>query len=98
MEAVKTKAVAVHGKDDLGRFVLVGAQCVNCREHGVCVKYAPKSFSVANFNIDKLEYTILKDTRNRLGVTCGCYAKFHRQITHIYEKTEIEARMNRKRA
>jgi hypothetical protein len=28
--------------------------------------------------------TILKDV-NFIGVTCGCYAKFHRQVTHIQE-------------
>lgn len=84
---MKTRSVPIHGEDDLGRFVLVAGNCINCRKDGVCVKYAPKSFSVANFNLASLEFTILRDTTNKLGVTCGCYAKFQRQITHIYEKT-----------
>ena len=89
---MKTRAVPIHGRDDVGRFVLVAGECHNCREDGVCVKYAPKSFSVANWNLKDEEYTILGSTQNKLGVTCGCYAKFHRQITHIFEKTEAKAK------
>lgn len=32
-----------------------------------------------------VERTILKRTRNPIGVDCGCYAKFHRQVVHITE-------------
>lgn len=31
------------------------------------------------------ESTIIGDT-NYLGLTCGCYAKFHRQVAHIEDK------------
>lgn len=85
---LKTKAVTVRGEDDLGRFILGAGNCIHCSKTGVCVKYAPASFSLINFNIADVGNTILRDPKNRLGITCGCYAKFHRQITHIYEKTQ----------
>jgi hypothetical protein len=31
----------------------------------------------------KVAHTILKKSRNPIGVTCGCYAKLIRQVTHI---------------
>lgn len=89
---MKTKTVVVRGEDDLGRFTITAGHCVNCSKSGVCVKYGPKSFSLANFNIADVQNTILRDTKNRIGITCGCYAKFHRQITHIFEKTEHKHR------
>lgn len=91
----RQRVVPIAGKDDLGRFIIGAGKCINCQRSGVCVKYAPKSFSLANFNIADVANTILKDTRNRLGITCGCYAKFHRQITHIFEKTEAKAKRGR---
>jgi hypothetical protein len=30
-----------------------------------------------------VDKTILKDPENVLGISCGCYARFHRQIVHI---------------
>lgn len=85
---IKTKAVTVRGEDALGRFIVGAGKCVNCSTTGICVKYAPASFSLTNFNIADAQNTILKDTKNRIGITCGCYAKFHRQVAHIFEKTE----------
>ena len=84
----RQRVVPIAGKDDLGRFIIGAGECINCQRTGICVKYAPKDFSLANFNIADVANTILKDTRNRVGITCGFYAKFHRQITHIYEKTQ----------
>lgn len=88
----KTKAVTVRGEDDLGRFIIGAGKCVHCSKTVVCVKYAPASFSLVSFNIADVKNTLLKDTKNRIGITCGCYAKFHRQIVHIFEKTEAKHR------
>lgn len=79
---MKTKAVLVHGKDEFGRFVVGAGNCVHCGSIGISVKYAPLRFDAG---VDT-EYTILKDTKNKIGITCGCYAKLHRQVTHIKTK------------
>lgn len=79
---MKTKAVLVYGKDDFGRFVVGAGNCIHCGTTGICVKYGPKRFDAG---VD-VEYTILKDTKNKIGITCGCYAKLHRQVTHIEHK------------
>lgn len=86
------RAVLIRGKDDVGKFVMSGGTCVNCHKHTICVKYAPKSASLANWNIASPEHTIIRDWSYRLGIPCGCYAKFQRQITHIFEKTEHKYR------
>lgn len=87
-----TKSTLIRGSDDVGRFVISHGVCTGCHKHTACVKYAPKSASLANWNIVSVESTLLKDWSKRLGITCGCYAKFHRQITHIFEKTESKHR------
>lgn len=89
---LRTKAVTVRGEDALGRFIVGAGKCINCSTTCICVKYAPASFSLANFNIADVGNTLLKDTKNRVGITCGCYGKFHRQVTHIFEKTEARHR------
>jgi hypothetical protein len=86
------KRTLIRGSDDVGRFVISGGTCIHCRKNTICVKYAPKSASLANWNIVTPESTIIRDWSNRLGIPCGCYAKFHRQITHIFEKTEHKHR------
>lgn len=80
---MKTKAVLVHGKDDFGRFVVGAGNCVHCGSVGISVKYAPKRFDALGVDT---AYTILKDPKNKIGITCGCYAKLHRQVAHITTK------------
>jgi hypothetical protein len=90
---VKTaKRTVFRGADDVGKFVMTAGICKACGRHTACVKYAPKSASLTNWNIVSPEHTIIRDWSNRLGITCGCYAKFQRQIVHIFEKTEQKAR------
>lgn len=49
------------------------------------MKYAPKSFKLEAIGHNDIEVsrTILKDTKNYIGINCGCYSKFHRQVAHI---------------
>jgi hypothetical protein len=96
--STKTKAVSVHGKDDFGRFIIGAGDCINCGVTGICVKYSPRTFSLQEWGLESPEFTILRDTKNRVGITCGCYGKFHRQVTHIYEKTVTKLLLNKKRA
>lgn len=86
------RSTVFRGTDDVGRFVISAGTCIHCHKHTVCVKYAPKSASVANWNLIGPQATMIRDWKNRIGIPCGCYAKFHRQITHIFEKTENKHR------
>lgn len=74
------------GKDGVGEFRLYqdGARCEKCGEEGVIVvsyrkvfltKYVKEARSLILFNH--------KGKKLRLGIECGCYAKLHRQVTHI---------------
>jgi len=49
----------------------------------LAIKYFKKTFSLPN----KIEIgkTILGDVRSKLGINCGCYGKFHRQVAHIQD-------------
>lgn len=70
------------GEDSFGRFVVTGGPCSVCGfalNH--TIKYAPASFELPNDIL--IEKTILKSTDHYIGVNCGCYAKFHRQVAHI---------------
>jgi hypothetical protein len=70
------------GEDSFGRFVITGGPCSNCG-HALnhCVKYAPRSFELPEDIL--VSKTILKTVDNYIGVNCGCYGKFHRQVAHI---------------
>jgi hypothetical protein len=78
------------GSDEFGRFTIVEGECGKCgHKSPINVKYRPRSFWLES-DI-KLESTILKSLDHRLGVTCGCYGKFHRQVTHIRTKRRKDA-------
>lgn len=70
------------GRDDFGRFQAFPhpTQCEIChgQEHMI-LQYLelklPKGIDIPR--------TIIKDTNCLIGITCGCYAKFHRQVAHI---------------
>lgn len=84
-------SIRIRGRDSLGKFILSSGnssgkrheqECVGCHKNtGVLVKYAPSSFNLPT-GID-VAFTILKSPNNRIGILCGCYARFHRQIAHI---------------
>lgn len=72
------------GEDKFGRIRLTGGPCTNCNKGGVvCVHY------LGRIDIGPIQVgdTILKSVRDGyLGINCGCYAKFHRQVAHILDK------------
>lgn len=75
--------------DDFGPFKLKVATCCHCgAENQLSVKYSTSaSITVAQEKID-LGRTVLKKLTNSIGVTCGCYAKLHRQVTHIRHNSD----------
>jgi len=73
------------GKDAFGNFRVTGGPCTYCGSpKELCVKYGPKSFDLGNIDPAR---TILRDPNTgHLGILCGCYGKFHRQVAHIRHK------------
>lgn len=69
------------GHDEYGDFIIVKHHCSRCGELGPCIRYNPDTFSLP-LDID-VEKTILKSPMNYLGISCGCYSTFSRQIAHI---------------
>jgi hypothetical protein len=73
------------GKDDFGSFNITGGPCDVCAEGpALCIGYheikLPKGIRVGD--------TILRDEHCYLGLNCGHYAKFHRQVAHIVDRME----------
>lgn len=83
------------GKDDFGRFIITGGPCSHCgAAHNHTIKYAPATFQLPG-NIDEKD-TILKSTENYIGLNCGCYAKFHRQVAHIVTRQAVRESAKRR--
>jgi hypothetical protein len=82
---------AVHvaiGRDTLGEFnVCDEAECPNCKHVGLLIWYKTKP-KLSDY-VRNAPSLILKG-RRQIGLTCGCYAKLHRQITHIKENEPKE--------
>lgn len=83
------------GEDSFGPIILTGGPCTNCGKRSICAHYhtKPKLPAGIDPNDRKLilnnygygKYVVTwKDSY--LGVACGCYAKFHRQIAHIEDR------------
>lgn len=94
-----TEVIASYsGRDDFGPFLMAldginaakGLTCAACHsEVNFAVRYKPGSgFHLPKYKGRELTpaETILKKRTNVLGVTCGCYAKLHRQVCHITAK------------
>jgi hypothetical protein len=81
------------GSDSIGNFeVEIPGLCPRCNEGvEVCIHYkspAAVNRALKALGIDpKLPSLILK-TPQDLGVTCGCYASFQRQIAHISKRRD----------
>jgi len=77
--------VGVHiarGVDSLGTFnVMDNEICPNCKHAGQIVVYRTKP-KMSDYVRDAPSLVMKKPGR-RIGFTCGCYAKLHRQIVHI---------------
>lgn len=75
------------GIDDFGMFWTFiapprhkGIRCENCESNqAVAITYNPELV----FDDIDVARTILRTPNGVLGITCGCYSKFHRQIAHI---------------
>jgi hypothetical protein len=80
-----TKSERFNGKDGFGRFRIRGGPCTYCGAATIlCVGYHGVTLPAGI----KVEDTILADKDNHLGINCGCYAKFHRQVAHIKDRME----------
>lgn len=88
--------ITSEGRDDFGVLkVVMPERCEVCAtDQDVVVVYDTASIkrTFKLFKID-LEKTIIGDQQGnrftrirKIGVTCGCYSKFHRQVAHIKDK------------
>ena len=77
----------VKGKDDFGIFEIMAAKCGRCNSLGIVVNYTPSIKLPEDIHV---EDTILGHPSRSLGIQCGHYARFHRQVAHIQDK--IKAR------
>jgi len=84
------------GDDSFGHYNMYKARritdptCVACdAPREALIQYTPLSPKHARLPAGiEVEATILKAEGNYIGVTCGCYAKLHRQVAHIVDKME----------
>jgi hypothetical protein len=92
------------GRHAFGAWEFTNDYCTYCGVGTICVRYhtsAKFQFTLLSVKgkrsarrtepID-LSKTILKKHRNPIGVPCGCYAKFHRQVAHISDKRTARQR------
>lgn len=78
------------GKDSFGQFIMTGGPCDVCGNGGLfTIKYDSGTFDLPQGV--EVDHTILQSTDRYIGLNCGCYAKFHRQVTHIHEKMKYKA-------
>src|SRR6266496_1184904 len=68
----------VEGQDHFGDFTLSSYYCFVCKDAAIVVEY-----QTINLGRIEINNTILRDIKNAIGITCGCYGKFHRQVAHI---------------
>ncbi len=75
------------GEDKIGKFHLTGGPCTNCQATNVvCVHYRFNSTLEFPGNFHAGDTILTADPGSTyLGINCGCYAKFHRQVAHIQE-------------
>jgi hypothetical protein len=85
MEVKDARREAVHvgrGKDTLGSFnVSDNVVCRTCGHVGLVISYREKP-NLEDY-VRNAPNLILRKHQRRIGLTCGCYAKLHRQIVHI---------------
>lgn len=86
------------GEDAFGKFKITGGPCMVC-------DYTDPQLTVLYNNPEGVHFleglpkgvntadTILRDVDNAIGINCGCYAKFHRQVTHIADRQKARANL-----
>lgn len=88
-----------NAEDAFGHFGIVSLpkthndiyECSNCGEYmSHYMLYAHRTLKLPD-NID-ITKTILKRSTNILGINCGCYARFHRQVAHIQDQMRARAK------
>lgn len=78
------------GEDDFGEYSFVIEPCDICKATGMLgLQYFNKPRLPAGI---KLKDTIHKIYPRVIGVSCGCYAKFHRQVAHIQDAMKSSKR------
>lgn len=87
------------GKDDLATFaVLVPGHCKACNtDTDVILRYHASQLraSLASLDIDPQTPSLIVVVNRKIveiGVTCGCYAKFQRQVAHISKQRESKTK------
>lgn len=79
------------GRDAFGRFDLVEKDCPCCSKASQLVVWYHNTPDIPQYALNSPSLLIrLSSTRIawRVGITCGCYAKLHRQVAHIMRDRE----------
>jgi len=80
----QSTTIRYKGEDVFGPFKITGGPCSVCGDTGILtVGYLTTPRLPLGIPIGG---TILKDEGNYLGINCGDYARFHRQVAHITDK------------
>jgi hypothetical protein len=77
------------GHDKIGKFIMndnrMPNKCGICREDAICLRYTSSGLHISSYIREAPSF--LMRNRNKwirtIGITCGCYAKVHRQMVHI---------------
>jgi hypothetical protein len=80
---------SLHGEDKFGKFKIVPGECKVCDEFAICVHYK-ETPRVSDYVKQARSFVLRIKNRGgkpqlhrRVGISCGCYAKAHRQVAHI---------------
>lgn len=77
------------GKDKFGSFTMSQNYCGVCGAPGIVLRYAPgmelPTYHGSDGSSGPLDPAklLIKSSRNHIGVSCGCYGSFHRQVATI---------------
>lgn len=85
--------IVSNGEDNVGKFaVSLPGKCDSCGENvDVCINYssvAQVKRNLKQMNIDPESRSLILKRPWGIGVTCGCYGKWMRQVAHISSKRE----------
>jgi hypothetical protein len=81
--------VKTHGEDSFGQFWIKPGWCSKCDLNcEVTIQYKPNKLILPH-GIEVQKTILARDSRV-LGLDCGCYAKFHRQVAHIVDNMRMK--------
>jgi hypothetical protein len=85
-----SNAERLTGEDKFGKFTLdlrIAEAFCDCCGHSTSVRVRYDVQTIRLPDGIKTSDTILHTPSHMgIGIVCGCYAKFHRQVTHIQER------------